>query len=557
MTTAAYPFLDIDDDTLTDEQLRQKYRPVAIGPTWQQNEDGSWLLPERTLGWQVAAWCAEWLGGPNGEAQWKFTLEQLRFVLWWYAVDEQGTFVYRTGVMQRLKGHGKDPLAAALCMVELLGPSQFGGWNKDGSPIGVPHKSAWVQLAAVNLEQTQNTTSVFPQIITERMVKEFKMTVGKEIIYGRGGKVRLKAVTSNPKGLEGGRTTFTLLNETHHWVDGNNGTRMYETIDGNATKVKGRYLAITNAYLPGENSVAEKMRTAYEEQQRGKAVKTRFLYDSLEAAAHTPMTTRVLPVVLDMIRGDSVWLDIDEIMDSILQSSIGLERSRRMWLNQIVADSEGLYSPAMWAACEVEGDLSPGDEIVLGFDGGKSDDATALVAMRVSDALVVPLGVWEKPSGPLGEGWEVDRAEVDSAVHDAFRLFEVVAFYADVELWQSYIDKWSNTWRAQLAVRASANSPIGRDMRGDRKGMTLGHEALMDAIDAGAIKHNGDPTLTRHTMNTRRAVNNYGVSFRKESRESPKKVDAYAAMFLAFLARREFLDKGKVARKRTGRVAFY
>ncbi|XES01291.1 hypothetical protein HEP87_63070 [Streptomyces sp. S1D4-11] len=35
---------------------------------------------------------------------------------------------------------------------------------------------------------------------------------------------------------EGGRITFTVLNETHHWVSGNSGDRMYETIDGNATK---------------------------------------------------------------------------------------------------------------------------------------------------------------------------------------------------------------------------------------------------------------------------------------------------------------------------------
>jgi hypothetical protein len=42
----------------------------------------------------------------NGEGSWQFTLEQLRFVLWWYAVDESGEFVYRTGVLQRLKGWG-------------------------------------------------------------------------------------------------------------------------------------------------------------------------------------------------------------------------------------------------------------------------------------------------------------------------------------------------------------------------------------------------------------------------------------------------------------------
>jgi hypothetical protein len=34
------------------------------------------------------------------------TLEQLRFLLWWYAIDESGRFVYQSGVLQRLKGWG-------------------------------------------------------------------------------------------------------------------------------------------------------------------------------------------------------------------------------------------------------------------------------------------------------------------------------------------------------------------------------------------------------------------------------------------------------------------
>jgi hypothetical protein len=42
------------------------------------------------------------------------TLEQARFILWWYSVDENGRYSHRNGVFRRMKGHGKDPLAAAL-----------------------------------------------------------------------------------------------------------------------------------------------------------------------------------------------------------------------------------------------------------------------------------------------------------------------------------------------------------------------------------------------------------------------------------------------------------
>ena len=85
----------------------------VIGPTWRKRRDGQWYLPEKTLGWQVINWMAKYLRQPNGpDAGKPFlpTLEQCRFLLWWYAVDEySGRFAYRKGVFRRMKGAGKRP----------------------------------------------------------------------------------------------------------------------------------------------------------------------------------------------------------------------------------------------------------------------------------------------------------------------------------------------------------------------------------------------------------------------------------------------------------------
>lgn len=93
-----------DSTTLTPEEL-EIVTPTCIGPTWRKDSFGQWLLPEFTLGWEIIGWCAEWLLTPD-KTPWQFTPEQMRFVLWWYAVDETGEFVYRTGVLQRMKGWG-------------------------------------------------------------------------------------------------------------------------------------------------------------------------------------------------------------------------------------------------------------------------------------------------------------------------------------------------------------------------------------------------------------------------------------------------------------------
>ena len=550
------------------------FEPIALGPTWMRNEDGGWVLPERTLGWQIIGWCAEYLLAETSTDEdphpWRFTPEQMRFILWWYAVDEYGRFVYRKGVLQRLKGWGKDPVAAVLCMIELVGPSQFSHWatiedvedgnaRKVGDPVGKAHTRAWVQVAAVSRDQTRNTMTIFPGLISEKAKAEYDIEMGAELIRARGKKVRLEAVTSSYRALEGGRSTFVILNETHHWVKGNNGDKMYETVDGNSTKRKGRYLAITNAYLPGEDSVAERMREAYEKSLEGKAFALRFMYDSLEAPASASLAPETARFVLERVRGDATWLDIDDIIQSIMDTTISPARSRRMWYNQIVADEDALFSAENWDPMHVAEILQPNDKVVLGFDGSKNRDATALVAIRVSDRLIQPLGIWERPDGEEGKNWSVPRESVEAAVQAAFALFNVVGFYADVEQWESHIANWSETYGEQLEVRATGSSAVGWDMRGSLKRSTLANEALMDAIiqhrfkvaeKAKPMNATNDEvdiawTLRRHVMNTRRRENNYGVSFGKESKNSHRKVDGYAALLLAYQALLDWVERGK------------
>ncbi|AGM12029.1 terminase large subunit [Streptomyces phage Lika] len=541
---------------LTLEEI-EALEPEFHGPTWRKDAFGQWVLPKYTLGWQIAGWCAQWLRAEDG-GPWKFTKEQLRFVLHWYAVDETGRFIARKGVLQRLKGWGKDPLLAVLCLVELVGPSRFSHWDENGEPVGEPHPQAWVQVTAVNQSQTTNTMSLIPSLMSDAFKAHFDIKDGAVLIRANGGKQRLEAVTSSYRALEGKRTTFTLLNETHHWVSGNNGHKMYETIDGNATKKDSRYLAITNAYLPGEDSVAERMRESYMKIAEGRAMDVGFLYDSVEAHAKTPLTPDALRIVIPKIRGDAIWLNVDSIIQSVLDTTIAPSRSRRMWLNQIVAEEDALYGPAEWDALRNERlTLQPGDEIVLGFDGGKTHDATALVAIRVRDMAAFLLGLWEKPDGPQGENWEVPRWEVDSEVHSAFKQFKVQAFYADVALWESYISEWSETYGDGLAVK----SPVGRDaigfdMRSSLKLVTMAHERLMRSIFDGKLAHDGDRSLRRHALNARRRTNNYGVSFGKESRESPRKVDAYAALMLAHEALYDLRARGKKQKTRSGRGYF-
>jgi hypothetical protein len=165
--------------------------PHVIGPTWARTLDGHWFLPERTLGWEILNWLYQYVRTPGGDFAGEGfvpTDEQSRFLLWWYAVDENGKYTYREGMLRRLKGWGKDPFAAALALVELCGPVAFSHFDSSGNPVGKRRHGAWVQIAAVSQDQTKNTFRLFPIMISQQLKRDYNLDVNKFVIYaGDGG----------------------------------------------------------------------------------------------------------------------------------------------------------------------------------------------------------------------------------------------------------------------------------------------------------------------------------------------------------------------------------
>lgn len=447
---------------------------------------------------------------------------------------------------------GKDPLASVMSIVELVGPSQFSHWDESGQPVGKPHPTAHVQVTAVSMEQTTNTTDLYQSLIPERTRREFNMEVQKEVIYANGGKQKLKALAASFRSAEGARLTFAILGETHHWTASTGGHKFYRTLSNNMTKVGGRFICITNAYEPGEESVAQTIREEQEKVWLGLTKASGWLYDSLEAHPEAPLTDDWAPYVVRTIRGDAIWLDAEIIVEAMQDGSVPASTKRRMWYNQIVASEDALYSPGEWDGALRPGcygdkrDLSPGDEVVLGFDGSKTDDATALVAIRISDHLIVPLAIWQNPD-PSRE-WRVNELDVDSEVHAAFATYKVRAFYADTNLWESYINSWSEQYRERLLIKATAQSTIGFDMRGNKAKVARTNETLLGSIVDRKIEHNGNKLLRNHALNCYRRHNGFGLTFGKETEESPRKVDGYAATMLAFMALTDLAESGKKAK---------
>ncbi|UQS94584.1 terminase large subunit [Mycobacterium Phage Rifter] len=566
--------------------------PHIIGPTWQKTTDGEWYLPEKTLGWGVLKWMSDYVNTPGGhdnpdrlkllielseagllenENMFIPTSEQVRLVLWWYAVDDKGQYIYREGVIRRLKGWGKDPFTAALCLAELCGPVAFSHFDADGEPVGKPRPAAWITVAAVSQDQTKNTFSLFPSMISKKMKSEYGLDVNRFIIYSAVGG-RIEAATSSPASMEGNRPTFVVQNETQWWGQGpdgkvNEGHSMAEVIEGNMTKVEGsRTLSICNAHIPGTETVAEKAYVEWQDVQSGKSIDAGMMYDALEAPADTPISEipsqKEDPVGFEegleklrqgllIARGDSTWLPIEDIIKSILSTKNPITESRRKFLNQVNAAEDAWISPQEWdrlAMVDPLFKLQPKQKITLGFDGSKSNDWTALVACRVDDGMLFVLNVWD----PQKYGGEVPRDDVDAAVHSAFARFDVVAFRADVKEFEAYVDQWSRTYKKRLKVNASPNNPVAFDMRGQTKRFAFDCERLEDAVIEREVCHDGNPVLRQHVLNAKRHPTTYdAIAIRKVTKDSSKKIDAAVCAVLAFGARQDYLMSKKA---RSGRV---
>ncbi|GGM39483.1 terminase [Longimycelium tulufanense] len=513
----------------------------------------------------VVRWAETYLLYPDGPVAgqpWRFTAEQKRFLAWWYATDPNNghKWLYRRGIIQRIKGWGKGPLGAAIALVELLGPCRAvydrsaHTWRAGRNP------TAWVQFAAVSEKQTANAFDMARGLIGNRKeIDGIPVDSGLTRIYaGANNERRLEPVTAAFATLEGARPTFVLADETQHWTDSTGGHKLARVLRRNLGKSRGgaaRMLVTTNAFAPGEQSVAELDYEAFRAQEEGRSRTTGILYDSVESDIPVMdlADEATLRAALEDVRGDATWLDIERIVEEIYDPATPPADSRRFYLNTIIAAEDAWLAPHEVDQAVTELRIEDGRMVALGFDGSRAQDATALVATDIETGHGELLGVWERPDLPGYDGWEVPRHEVDAAVHAAFRRFRVAAMGCDLAYWESYVDSWADAYRDRVFCAVSPKGVFSFDMRGRLADFTAEAEATEAAFRNGAITIHQHPALVRHLKNARRRPNKYGIGIGKESRGSERKIDAAVALVIARRARRIALEKGVLQRWKSTR----
>lgn len=512
-------------------------------------------VPELTLGWGVLAWAHKYLrhaNGPDVGKRWTYTPEQARFILWWYSLDQSGQWLYYHAVRRLAKGSGKSPFAATLALAEFVGPVRLADFDSSvlGGAVGKPVDMPLVQIAATSQSQTANTMRQIRAMSPRggRLATDFKIDVGKQQFF-KQPEGSLENITSSPASAEGAESTAVIADETEHWL-GNAGAELFNTLTDNLTKSGNRMLETANAWKPDAKSVAETTYSAWIDQELGRSKNDRkVLYDCRRAPADTDLSDNdSLRRGLAVVYEDCPWTDIDAIVTRIWSTASRPDDSKRKYLNWPTAAADSWCDPQEWqklARPDIE--VSPGEEICMFFDGSKSKDHTALVGCRISDGHVFVVDVWAPERTPDGDVKVVDVEDVDAAVWNAFQDYTVVAFYADVREFESFTKlSWPQEHKHHLRMWAVPGGkmpePIAWDMRSKVYDFTQAAELVEAEILEQSFTHDGHPVLAEHVGNARRHQGRWGISVRKETHDSPKKIDACVAMIGARMVRKNYLS---------------
>lgn len=548
---------------------------------WPEDSDEKARLVESSLGPDLIRWAEGLTDEPGlvdyltGEP-WRFTDGQKRFLILWYAFDERGRWLYRSGVKRGAKGTGKDPFGGSLCNIELVGRSQL-VWDEELDRwTGQRHMLPLVQIASNSEAQSKDTLRIANAMFGSEARDFYGIDCGEtRTILKDGG--RLEVLTASEKSSEGDPATFILLNESHHMTESSGGHNVAAVARRNVGKspasLQARICEMTNAHRMGSDSVAERSYEAWQDQVAGRAKRQDILYDSIEANPSTNLYDDDERMrALEQAYLDAPWADLERLSDEILDPRTSVADSIRYYLNGLAAAEDAWVDPRIFDTLARDWVVADREQIAMFLDCSKSEDATGLVAARLSDGHVFTLGMWQRPHGDRGKGWLAPREEVDARVRQSFDRYKVVWFGVDPSparddenealYWAESIDAWHRDLGKKLQLWATPGAQghsVKFDMRMSQRGGVVRNQQFTEQAELVArlidedqtLTHDGDAGLRMHVHNAKRRPNQWGVSLGKANRDSRDLVDLAVCMVGALLGRRIALNSNKV-RKGTG-----
>lgn len=521
--------------------------------------------PWPTLGPQVCDFISDYLvhgpGDLRGEPA-RFSDEFRALVYRTYEVfprdhPQAGRRRFKRVAWSLRKGTAKTEKAAWICATELHqeGPVRCDGWRKEGRtwvPVGAPVRDPYIPMVAYTEEQTEELAYGALYVILSEGPLADDFDIGLDRIMRKAGDGKASALASSPNSRDGARTTCQHFDETHRMVLPRL-RQAHQTMQANIPKRKiadAWSLETTTAPRPGENSVAEGTMDYAHTVLAGKFKDSKLFFFHREAGPEHDISqpAGLRDAIVDASGPEAEWSDIDGIAELWNDPQNEREYLERVYLNRVVKGADQAFDPILWADLTFPVTLKKRELVVLGFDGARFRDSTALVATGVKSGHQHVVGLWERPAN-AADGWEVDASDVDATVARSFDTWKVLRFYADPPMWDDHIDAWIAKYGEKVVHAWWTNRP---------KPMAFALKAYVTAMQSGEVSHDGDGGLARHIGNAyRRRINVLDErgermwTIQKDRPDSLNKIDAAMAACLSWEARGDVIAAG--ALKKSGR----
>lgn len=483
--------------------------------------------PPASLGFLMAAWTRAHCVVPSGyDLNKPFSLVgwQLANAVDFYTVKagtrfnasrplQGGAFQWRRGQIVGGQKLGKSPFGAAVACFEAVGPCVFCGWAeggeefrcedwgcgcgfsyeyRPGDPMGMPRRTALVQLLANSEEQTANVYRPLQTMVRNGHLDDLMKVREGFIRLPNGG--RIDPVTASARSKLGNPVNFALCDESGVYTKRSGMFEVADTVLRGVTGMDGRMLELTNPWDPMDASFGQ---ATYESPATDIM---KFFPRHDPKLDFTDKDDR--RKILEFVYRGSPWVNLDAIEATCEELLPRDPAQARRFFGCELVQGLGSYMPEALYDDGIDERPYPADdtEICLGFDGSQSGDWSAIRAETVGGYRFTPVyGVDRRPTYWNPVEWEgrIPRSEVDAAVSDLFNHFKVKRFYCDPHLWESLIDDWSVRFGEDVVVQWPTNR-TGRMYDALTRFMT-------DTTD-GTTTHSDDPVAKLHMMAARKVA---------------------------------------------------
>ena len=412
-------------------------------------------------------------------------------------------FFYRMTLIVAPQKTGKGPFSASQVAFEACGPSVFAGWAaggevyscaengcmcgwedgddayvyQTGEPMGMRHPSPLIQITANSEDQAAN--------IYRPLTAMIKLGPLRNLLAVREGFIRIlglsdeddfdriDVVTASARSRLGNPISDAEQDEAGLYTKQNKMIDTADTQARGAAGMGGRTHLTTNAWNPAENSYAQQIYEAHEDDV--------FIFyrdpdKALRDEDGKPLRYRIKADrrrIHEFVYEGSWWVNLDSI-EALAVSLMARDpaQAERFFGNRLVAGAGHWLEEGVWDTKLATIEVKPRTSVTLGFDGSDNDDFTGIRLESLADQhqFTPRYGVDKRKTlwNPVDHGGRIPRSEVMVAFHELVTEYDIVRAYLDPPMWETEIDSLAAKYGESIFVKWYTNRVVAMHASLDR-----------------------------------------------------------------------------------------